>query len=392
MSKSSRLLIVLVAAAFVLQVTALGQESTKPWSLSAGVRERWTDNRDGVKSDKEDNLDSILELRADFHYRLEQTVFDLFYMPTPVWRSNPRDDQKDYSIFHSVGAAVDHSFSARSRVYAVEMFDYTDDPRATLGDGSVREKASYYLNRLNGGVDYGFSPNGTLGLDGRYSVKRYDKKIWADNSDEDRAGAGLTCKYALSPDMSVLAKAGYNWASFEGPRNGAGIQTYGVGLDKKFSAMLSANVLAGVDYATLDNAADDSESAPMASGEVVVSPSPTSRLRLGAGYMLEQSDVDPFALQARTVVSAKLEHELTAKLAASLMALYQNGSYDKGYVTDGNTGADGDDALQFGSVGLAYKIDRTWTVGASYDLEHWDSDLREDFTRNTVSGFVRATL
>lgn len=392
MSKISRLLIVLVAAAFVLQMTALGQESTKPWTLSAGIRERYTDNRDGVKSDKEDNLDSIIEARADFHYRLDRTMFDFFYMPTPLWRSNPRDDQKDYSIFHSAGVAVDHGFSARSRAYVVEMFDYTDDPRATLGDGSVRENASYWLNRLNGGIDYGASPNATVSVDGRYSVKRYDKKIWADNSDEDRAGGGGTLKYALSPDLSVVARAGYNWASFEGPRNGAGIQTYGVGADKKFSPVLSANVMVGVDYATLDSAADSSETAPMASGEVVVSPSQDTRLRLGAGYMLEQSDVDPYALQARTVASAKLEHDLTARLEASLMALYQNGSYDTGYVTDGHTGENGDDTLQCGAIGLTYKIDRTWTVGANYELEHWASDLREDFTRNTVSGFVRASL
>ena len=363
-----------------------------PFTFSMGVRGVYTDNRDGTKRDKKSDFDAIAEPRVTCVYNADNAVFDAFYSPSVLWRSNARKDQNDVDLYHSAGVGIDYRPNARTKLYANDQFDYTDQPNVKDGGATIRENASYYLNRAGAGAQYSLDPKTMLGVSGYDSVKRYTKKVYADLADEDRYGGNGTVSYEVAPETKVSAIGDYSKAEFNQIRHGSEIFMGGAGLDKKFSPNLSAHVQGGWQVAKLQRAIDNQVDSPTASGDVTISPSPATRLILTAGYGLAHSDYDPYAIQTRASASAKIERDLLPNLMVSVAGLYANGHYEKDSVVKGQTAPGGDDTLSDIFVSATYRINRNLTAGLSYEYEDWNSDIRESFSRNTVMASLKADL
>lgn len=407
MCKVCRWLTLVVVGVLVAQLSAMAADEQNPWKLSLTIKGANSDNRDATKSDKENNFDTIVEPRVEASLDMGNTKLDFYYAPYLIWRSNPRDDQNDVELYHGLSVGVDHKVSARVALLARELFEYTDDPKVTEGGTTVRENASYMLNRVTAGGIFGLAPKTSAVLNGDHSLKRYDKSAMADYADEDRYGADLSLKYAVTPDMNATVEAGYSAAMFEGIERDSAVQTYGVGVEKTFNPNLYGTVVVGYQNASMDNAKEDSVGSPTVAARVTCSPAtPATRLTLSGSYSLEPPDLAPYSIQERTKLQVAVEHDINA-LTLGAAATYANGKYDEDSVVEDmaqTTSAQaagagtaavftgGDDTLMDAALSATYKINRNLSVGVAYEYEDWDSDVRESFSRNVVSVSVRGQL
>ena len=160
--------LVVVAAGVLLVGNGVWAQETEtkapdPLTLSATLGSQFTDNRDGVKSNKTSNVDVYLSPRADLRWQDgERSYVDLFLLPSVKWHSNPRpqsegDGQHDTELFGAVGVDAMHMISPRLMIGGGDTFSYTDDPEITEGGTSVRRSSSYYLNSVHANVDAGLS-------------------------------------------------------------------------------------------------------------------------------------------------------------------------------------------------------------------------------------------
>jgi hypothetical protein len=70
----------------------------------------------------------------------------------------------------------------------------------------------------------------------------------------------------------------------------------------------------------------------------------------------------------------------------TLRGQYSNGEYDE----EAEDLPGGSDELLTAGLSANYRISRTWSVGAGYTYETWDSDVRESFDRNYLDASVTA--
>ena len=126
-----------------------------------------------------------------------------------------------------------------------------------------------------------------------------------------------------------------------------------------------------------------------ARGNVTLRGSSDTRFRLGAIYGLASPSVRPYSLQKTTSFIGSVEHDLLPKrLTVNAHAQYTEGKY----VAETDTLRGGKDKMTAVGAGVSYWINRNFSVNANYNFEHWNSDVRESFDRNTVDVGVMAKL
>lgn len=359
-------------------------------SLSVRVEGVYDDNRDGVENDKDSNFDIKLQPRAAFTYDWGQTYFSMFYMPYVLWRSDARDDQNDSEVYHELGVNFRHELTPLLTLKLSDRFSVTDDPRVSEGGVTVRESATYTMNVLNVGMDVEVDPVTVLSVGGLSSLKRYDKSVW-NNYDEDKLGANLAIKREMGMMLNGLAQVRYTKSEYQGNSDrGAEYLFAGVGLEKTFSPNLAAAANVGWNTANY-NELSGSKDTPAGDVRVVVSPSPDTSLSLSARYELADSDWIAFSTQERASLAATLDHRLTPKLSSALVFMYANGEYKSATaMVDGVQG--GSDSLIAVRARAVYSLNRNLDLELGYQLEDWESDIRESFTRNKATVALKASL
>ncbi len=379
----------LLALGMVLPSRALAQGN--PISLSLRVEGAYDDNRDGVKSGKESNFDTKVQPRIAFEYDLGRTVMGLYYMPYVLFRSDAREDQNDSELYHELGANLSHELTPIVTVKASEQFSYTDDPRVTDAAGGPRQSATYLLNLFKLGLDVQMDPTTELSLGAFSSLKRYDERVWS-NYDEDKLGADLALKKEMGYQMIGSAIGRYTQSEYyEVLDRGAKFIFAGLGVSKVFSPNLAAAVDAGWNHANY-NDVSGSKDLPAGSVRVILSPSPDTALTLLGRYELADSDASEYSTQERALAAVSLDHRLTPKLMAGATVMYVNGEYKSKTAMPGAVVGDGSDNLTAARVRATFSVNRNLDLELGYQFETWDSDIREDFTRNKVMLAVKASM
>ncbi len=389
MLKKVRFTVVGVLALGIV-LPAWAADPGSPMSLSVRAAAEYDDNRDAVESNREDTFNYILEPRAAFTYDFAATYLDFYYMPQLLWSSNARDDQNDTEVYHELGINARHELTPTVALRANNRFSRTDDPRATEGGITVRERATFYMIALNVGMDAELMPLTLLSVDGRSEIKRYDKSIWK-NYEEDRHGASLRLRREMGMMMNVVTTLRYTQSKFYGDFDrGAEYLYAGLGLEKTFSPNLAGYLHLGWNRADHNELAG-SKNEPAGSARLIVSPSPDTSLSLAAQYELSDSDALTYSTQERTSFAVTLDHRFTPQLSSALRVEHTLGKY-KGQTSINPAARDGDDDMTAVHVRGVYHILRNLDLEVGYLFEDWDSDIREQFTRNKYTVAVRASL
>lgn len=360
-------------------------------TLEVRLEGEYNDNRDGTESATEDTFNFKLQPRAAFAYDFGLTYIDLFYMPYFLTRSDARDDQNDTEFYHELGANLRHEITPGLTFRISERFSMTDDPRVTEGGTTVRESATYNRNVLGIGLDIDVDPMTMLAVGGRSEIKRHDRREWR-NYDEDKWGADVVLRREMGAMMNGLARFNYTKSEFSGEIDrGAEYIFLGVGVEKTFSPHVAAYINVGWNSADY-NALDDSKDTPAGDARLVLSPTPDTSLSLAASYELADSDWWGYTTQERTALSATVNHRLTPRIASVLALGHTLGAYKSDTALGNQQPGDGDDDLTTVRAGVVYRMNHNMDLEFGYQMEDWDSDIRDSFTRNKYTVALRARL
>ncbi len=397
-------LLTVAAIPLVSSLSAFGQEdegyaNEGPWLLSLRLGGQFNDNRDGVKDNKESNLDLFIEPRADFQLRDgERTLLDLAVLPMVKWHSNPRTPeeggaQNDTELFGTVALELMHQLSPRVTLTLGDALTYNDDPEVDNGGANVRSSNNHIWNTSHAGVDVSLTETMAAGVTGSYAMKRYDDSAVAANEDEDIMNGEAYLKFKTSLNLDISGLVGYSDFKNEStsrPR-GSQVMSAGIGIEKRFSPDLIGKLAGGYQHGEYDDSGVDSLDTPNGSAELVMRAASITRFRVGASYGLYAPYVRPYSIQTLTVFRAGVDHDvLPGRLTLSLNGQYGSGDYKE----EGADLSGGTDNLTSVGVSANYRMNRTWSVGGGYTYENWDSDMREreSFARNMVDFGVKAQM
>lgn len=372
------------------------QADEGPWMLSARLGGQFSDNRDGVSSDKESNLDLFIEPRADYRFRNgERTLLDLALVPMLKWHSNPRDlagaSQNDTELFGTAMVELMHQLSPRVTVTLGDAITYNDDPEVNNGGGNVRYSNNHIWNNAHAGIEGSMTETVAAGVKGSYMLKRYDDSVVAENEDEDIFDGQAYLKYRTGANYDILGIVGasdFKNEAVDHPR-GSSVISAGAGLEKTFSPDFKGKAVVGYQHGEYDADNVDSIDTPNGTLEVTLRGQSATRFRVGASYGLYAPYVRPYSIQTLTTFTGAIDHDLLAnRLTVSLIGIYGHGEYK-------NEGAElpggNDDMVSLG-VSANYRMNRTWSVQGGYTYENWESDLRDSFSRDLVDFGVKAQM
>lgn len=383
---------------------APGEESAPADMVAFSVEAsaNYDDNRDATSSNKESIVSVYVRPRVDFNFRAaERTEVQAHYAPAYVWRDNPREKdepnpQNDSELYHQFGLRGEHQFSPRVRLGASEEFEMTDDPDITSGGATVREDASYWLNRVRAWAETVLMPRLGTRIEGSVSNKRYDKSPAKDSGDEDKNNASAAAKYMVGENYNLIGMLGYEDSEYSGVNHGAAdITTVAGGVERRFSPEFYSTVEAGYQHASMRDAVDNSSGSPYGLARLVFSPSPATDIEAVGKYSLQSSDWDPYSAQDQTRFSLRIDHALTKRVAVFCEGVYMNGEYDSKTLVEGTETQElegGDDTLLDGRIGGSYRLSRNLTAAIEYEYEDWDSDIREAYSRNSCMVSLKADL
>jgi len=390
------LLCVSVLAAIVAASCALADTITKPWTVSATVGGVYTDNRDGLRSNKEANLDLTAEPRLSYRLTAEQGQLDFYVAPALKWHSNPRSSsegspQNDAELFGGIGLDGLYRIVPRVQVKLGESFLYTDDPGIDEGGATVRTNGSFYLNNAYAEVGAELTPKFIGSLNGRVINKRYTEDSVANYEDEDTLSSEANLKYMMGSGYALSGFVGASLFDNESPTVDRGSTVYdvGAGVEKTFTPDFWAKLSAGYANADYENENLDSLDTVLGRGEVVLRAASPTRFRVSGMHGFYAPYVRPYSVQRLTSVAGSVEHDFTQQITLAANAQYTQGHY-KNEGTAETPG--GDDRLATAGVRGYYRFSRNLSAGLGYTFEHWDSEVRESFNRNTVDVSLKAEM
>ena len=176
------------------------------------------------------------------------------------------------------------------------------------------------------------------------------------------------------------------------------------GLDHAFTPTLQGSVRLGAQFTKFSNVnknndepVDDNSASPFADANLSYGYAEGSHFQIGVKHERNRHDLafefdDDGGLildQKQTVVYASVNHQLTAKLNASLVGHYLNGTYE----SVGDVDGDNDEYWAFG-LSLDYAINPYLAAEAGYNFDDYESGVLPQFRsydRNRVYVGLRAS-
>jgi hypothetical protein len=387
-------------------------QTSKRWSVSAAVRGFYDDNYTTRPSgpQKRDSFGFEINPSASLNMPMETSFLGLSYNYTMAYYEDREDNKIDQT--HDVRLNFDHRFNERYHLNLFDQFVYSVEPTLLDQGGTVttplRSDAEGLHNRAVLSVDAQLTPVWSV-LAG-YENNFYDYQDSGDGSysallDRMEHIFRADLRYTLSPNTTAFLgyQFGINdyrssdFVAIGSPirgedRSSTSHYAY-VGAEHKFSSMLTVEGRVGAQFITYDELNQDDVS-PYLDVIGTYNYLTGSYLKLGLRHAYNATDVAGVATtpddvtldQSTTTVYLSVNHRITAMLTANALLQYQHSIYNGG-TYDG----DADDYLTMG-LGLAYKLNRNWSVEANYYLDHLSSDIDgREFTRNRVLAGVRGT-
>lgn len=360
--------------------------------LSVTLRADYTDNRDSQADENaEETWDFYVKPRMDLFLDGERGYLDFMYAPAVRHRTDPSISQNDEQVFHDLELATEYDVNPSVSVRAIEELDFTDDPEVEEQGVTVRDDRSYLLNRTTVGVNYQATKKTDVDVSGHYMDKAYDEDDVALKSDENRSDAKLTVSRILNPSLSVFGLARYSDFGFE---SSVGLQRdfesvlLGVGCEKTFTPGLLGGATAGWQTQSFEDDGIEAEDVPYVKLWMRGSTVPTTHLTGEITHGLRDADVYPYAAQEFTDVRGILGIELAPRVDLELLGVYRRSDYEESRPSslpvDYENAEAGVEDRYIAQATVGYEFDAATTLSLTQRYEDLESEVDEDFTKNTT--------
>ena len=388
-----------------------------PYTLSAGLRGFYDDNIftgnnkvDIDNADGDNNSSTGADQRKQSSFGFEVTPGIRFSFPldnttisagyTYGLRYYEDRPGRSYDQFHMADVQVNHAFNERYKVSLFDNLAIAQEPEQVGGSpgapNSQLLRAEGSNLRNTAGLDFtaAIAPQWSAVLGYRNSYYNYDAQQFGDFLDRTEHLPSLGLRYQLSPKTVTSLNYQYGDNNYKTANERDSTSHYFfAGVDHSFTARLVGAIRAGAQFIEWDNAQGGQRgdaTNPYIDANLPYSYSEGSTAQLGVRHGRNATDLVGVLDQQSTLVYGSINHQITARLRASLVGQYQNAEFVG--VTNGQ-GADGssEDYISLGFT-LNYKINAYLSAEAAYYFDRLSSkiDLR-DYDRNRVFVGVRAT-
>ena len=381
-----------------------------PYTLSAGLRGFYDDNIFTGNNKVDIDGDGLADQRKQSSFGFEVTPGVRFSFPldnttisagyTYGLRYYEDRPGRSYDQFHMADVQVNHAFNERYKVSLFDNLAIAQEPEQVGGSpgapNSQLLRAEGSNLRNTAGLDFtaAIAPQWSAVLGYRNSYYNYDAQQFGDFLDRTEHLPSLGLRYQLSPKTVTSLNYQYGDNNYKTANERDSTSHYFfAGVDHSLTARLVGAIRAGAQVIEWDNAQGGQRgdaTNPYIDANLTYSYSEGSTAQLGVRHGRNATDLVGVLDQQSTLVYGSINHQITARLRASLVGQYQNAEFVG--VTNGQ-GADGssEDYISLGFT-LNYKINAYLSAEAAYYFDRLSSkiDLR-DYDRNRVFVGVRAT-
>lgn len=384
--------VILLCSGLVIAQEEETVEVVKPVKLSLMLRGDYTDNRDSLsEDDEEDTFIFYVKPRIDVNLDWERAFLDLFYAPSWRYKTDPSDIQNEDEFHHDLGVAGERSLAPGLTVRASEKFDHTDDPSIDEGGALVRRDQSYILNRADVGLNYELSETWNIDLLVHHMLKDFEDDEAADDSDEDLTQGTALITNQVTPTFSVFGMGRYSVYGFEpaeGFERDFDSAMFAIGIENIVNPGLRIGATAGIQTQEYDDDRVDSDDVPYGNLWLSGRMNPDNRLRLDVTHGVRDADAYPFASQEYTDVRARWDWDLLPRIGVYAVGVYRFSDYDVSFEAPADETDfavfEGDETTSIFEGGIAYKISRKTSLSLIQRYEDVDSDVAEEYTKNST--------
>lgn len=398
--KMTKNALTIMGIALILPVAVLAFEGPRNYQIHNRLRLEYDDNIYESGRDETSSFKVIEEIEFLVNLNLENTFASIRYKPSFVWWENRSEDSTDFH--HDVDLIFNQRFTPRVSLDVKNTFRYAQQPNVIESGAVVRERSDFLYNALVGTVLYRVSPVGRLEVSGRYNLLRYDESRVADVEDYDMYVAGLTYRHTLVPETALKADVRFETIDYDQIDRGSDAYQIGFGVEHMFSPNLLGNLRAGYMAKDYNDETVSSDSAPYFDGNLTFVPSPDTRVTLGMGYSMLESDIFPYANQERFRVFGGVAHDVTPRLSVNLIGSFARSNYDAADIVPSGIIErfevpeelladflaqvdDGKEEFIQLSARVTYRVNRSNWLEAGWQFTDLSSDLRENLDRNRIN-------
>lgn len=385
-------------------------EKQKPWSVSGSLRGFYDDNyTTAPAAASRESFGFEVSPSASLNLPLDQTFIGLSYVYSLRYYEDRVNNKEDQS--HQFKGRLDHAFSERYKLAVTESFVIAQEPELLdPGAPGVRTRTDGDNMRNTASINFSAQLTQLFGVEVGYqnTILDYDQ----DNGPGSRSDildrmehlVSLNLRWQAQPQTVAILGYQYGLTDYTGDllavgfpsdsRNARSHYLY-VGADQNFNSKLNGSIRVGGQYTEYYNSVSDKDTiSPYADVKLAYSYAPGSYAQVGVMHSRNSTDVygstaaDPTFDQEYTSVYGSINHKISASFNGSLLASYQNSSFEGG-TADG----EGENFLTLGAS-LSYKIDKAghWLAETGYNFDRLDSDLGgRAYTRNRVYVGIRGT-
>lgn len=379
-------------------VAVFGQEqsgeSGRPWRFALRLGGEFSDNRDGTATNKQNNLDGIVEPRAEFIWQdADRTSVQLMVMPQMRWHSHPRtaaegSAQDSTELFGACGLELMHRLTPTVTLNAGDQLSYSDDPANIESGTTSRRSESYVRNDVHAGVNAALSAEAGANLTASIVTMRYRNSVAAREFDSNLISAEWSPYYNMGSGWTGLGLIGAS--EFQSEKTirmrGSAVETYNVGLEKKITQDLVGRIMGGLQVMQYDNPELDPARGMNGTAEMTFQAAAPTRFRLAVEYGFAPPRDSSYSAQQATTFTGEVERDvLSDRLTLRFLGAYM----DSHYASERTDAPGGAETMARFSAHGTYKMTHQWSFAAGYFYEKWDSELRESFDRNVVDLSVR---
>lgn len=384
--------ILTLAALFSVGASAYGQggESSEPIRTSVRVGGEYSDNRDGSRTNKQGNLDAVVEPRLEFRYSdADRTLLGVSFAPALKWHSNPRTGaeggaQNDSELFGAIEVQASHRPTQKTTLTAVDTISYSDDPAVSEGGVVVRNSAGRLSNSARAGLLTEFSPTIAGAINGESTVVRYDDSALAKEADARGLSADAKLFYLFGSGISLfgaLSQTSHRTESADGEDRISTVSYLG-GVRRDCERGVAGSLSSGYETLDYDDPAKPSGGMINSRIELTFQPASALRCRLSGGYGFTALNLGTNLAQKTFSMAGGVDRDFMAgRLTVGLQGQYSHARS----LLEGDVSADGSEEMLRVSMGLTFRLGRKMLLTGGYAFEDWQSDFRESFDRNLLS-------
>jgi hypothetical protein len=391
-------------------------ELSKPWSVAASVRGFYDDNYTTQPSKdvfgnknpaKDDAIGFEVSPSAAFNWTLPQTYIGLSYQ----YGLRYYDDRpgKDYDQIHQATAKLNHAFSERYKLDLSDTFVSAQEPELVdpSGGGRLRSDGNNMRNTANAAFTANLTEQIALVFGYNNNYYNYDQDGTGSYSallDRTEHLGSINARWQVVE--STVAILGYQYGVIDyssddllsppstvrgSDRSNSSHYAY-IGADHNFNSQFQASIRLGAQFTSYDEFENEDTTSPYADASMTYRYNPESYVLLGVRHARNATDIaavsasSPVLDQETTTVYTSVNHKITAKMTASVMAQAQFSAFEGGTVHDDR------ELYLLTGVNLSYDINKFLAAEIGYNYDRLDSDLQmRSYSRNRVYIGLRAS-